>query len=280
MDLVRAGNDGAFEAIVARYRRGLTALLLGHPARRASRGRRAADLPPRLRRPARLRGRDEPAPWLYRIAHNQALNALRDRALSHEELDEGIDGVQRPDQAFEGRERLRDVVAAVSALPERQRDAIVLRELEGRSYDEIAAELGVTGGAVRASCSTAPAGTLRAGATALTPYGLMARLPWAAEGGEGMTARVAELCGAGRGRRGGRQGLRDGAGDRRGGGRRGELTRLGHLRQPRRPRLPARPGRSHRAPPAQRGRATPAVASDDDVARDDSGGRRRAGRRR
>ncbi len=90
------------------------------------------------------------------------------------------------------------MLGAVSALPERQRDAIVLREMEGRSYDEIAAEMGVTGGAVRQLLNRAR-GTLRAGATALTPYGLLTRMPWAAEGGEAMTARVAELCGAGAG---------------------------------------------------------------------------------
>ena len=196
MDLVRAGNDGAFEAIVARYRRGLTRYCAGILP-----GGRADDAVQQtfLRAYDALRaseGEMNLRPWLYRIAHNQALNALRDRALSHEELDERIDGVERPDQTLEGRERLRDVMAAVAALPERQRAAIVLRELEGRSYEEIAAELGVTGGAVRALLNRAHS-TLRAGMTALAPYGLMARLPWAAEGGEGMAVRVAELCGAG-----------------------------------------------------------------------------------
>ena len=198
VDLVRAGNDGAFEAIVARYRRGLTRYCSGILP-----GGRADDAVQQtfLRAYDALRaseGEMNLRPWLYRIAHNQSLNALRDRSLGHEELDESIDGVQRPDQALEGREHLHDVMAAVAALPERQRDAIVLRELEGRSYEEIAAELGVTGGAVRALLNRAR-GTLRAGVTALTPYGLMARLPWAAEGGEGMAIRVAELCGAGAG---------------------------------------------------------------------------------
>ena len=95
-------------------------------------------------------------------------------------LEEEIDGVERPEQAFERREGLRSVVAAVSALPERQRDAIVLRELEGRSYDEIAAELGVTGGAVRQLLNRART-TLRAGATAITPMGLLLRIPLAAD---------------------------------------------------------------------------------------------------
>ena len=198
VDLVRVGNDGAFEAIVARYRRAL----LRYCSRILPEGR-AEDVVQQsfLRAYDALRaseGEMALRPWLYRIAHNQSLNALRDRSLGHEELSDAIDGVERPDQALERRERLRDTLDAVEALPERQRNAIVLRELEGRSYDEIAAELGVTGGAVRALLNRAR-GTLRAGMTAVTPWALMARMPWATEGGEGMALRVAELCGAGAG---------------------------------------------------------------------------------
>ena len=202
VDLVRVGNDGAFEAIVARYRRHLLRYCSGLlPEGRAE----DAVQQTFLRAYDALRaseGEMNLRPWLYRIAHNQSLNALRDRSLSHEELSEAIDtrkgtgGVERPDQAAEKHERLRDTVAAVSALPERQRNAIVLRELEGRSYDEIATELGVTGGAVRQLLNRAR-GTLRAGATALTPFGLMARVPFDASGD--MAARVAEICGVGAG---------------------------------------------------------------------------------
>ena len=197
VDLVRAGNDGAFEVIVARYRRPLlrycSALL---PQARAEdavqqsflhayESLRASDRDMRLR------------PWLYRIVHNAALNALRDRELCHEELSEGIDGVERPDQAFERRQGLRDVVAAVRALPERQRNAIVLRELEGRSYGEIAAQLGVGDGAVRQLLGRART-TLRAGSSAIAPAGLFMRLPWQSRGGN-LAERISELCGAGTG---------------------------------------------------------------------------------
>jgi hypothetical protein len=123
---------------------------------------------------------------------------LRDRALGHEALDEQYDRVERPDQALERRQGLRDVIAAVQALPERQRDAIVLRELEGRSYEEIAGELGVTGGAVRQLLNRART-TLRAAATAITPLGLLTRIPWA-HPSDPVAERVADLCaGAGAG---------------------------------------------------------------------------------
>jgi RNA polymerase sigma factor (sigma-70 family) len=193
VDLVRAGHAGAFEAVVARYRRPL----LRHasrilPAERAEDAVQQAFLrayDAMLAGDAELKLR----PWLYRITHNTALNALRDRDLRHEQLSESLDGVERPDQVVERRQGLAQAVAAVRALPHRQRHALVLRELEGRSYEEIAAEMGVTDGAVRQLLNRARA-ALRAGASAVTPGGLLARIPWGTPS-EGLAARVAELCG-------------------------------------------------------------------------------------
>jgi RNA polymerase sigma factor (sigma-70 family) len=190
VDLVRAGNDAAFEAIVARYRRPL----LRHCGRMLS-DERAEDVVQQafVRALAAMRRDERPLdlkPWLYTIAHNAALNALRERSVPSASLEEEVDGVERPEQAYERREGLRSVIAAVGALPQNQRDAIVLRELEGRSYDEIARELGVTGGAVRQLLNRART-TLRAGVTAVTPVGLLLRVPLAAD--EPLTERVAEL---------------------------------------------------------------------------------------
>jgi RNA polymerase sigma factor (sigma-70 family) len=190
VDLVRAGNDAAFEAIVTRYRR----LLLRHCSRILS-DERAEDVVQQafVRALAAMRRDERPIdlkPWLYTIAHNATLNALRERSVPSDRLDEEIDGVERPEQAFERREDLRAVVAAMSALPQRQRDALVLRELEGRSYDEIAAELGVTDGAVRQLLNRART-TLRAGVTAVTPMGLLLRVPLGAD--EPVAERVTEL---------------------------------------------------------------------------------------
>jgi RNA polymerase sigma factor (sigma-70 family) len=56
------------------------------------------------------------------------------------------------------------VVAGLGSLPERQRRALVLRELEGRSYEEIADSLGVSGASVRQLLNRARH-TMRAGAT-------------------------------------------------------------------------------------------------------------------
>ena len=131
VDLVRAGYDPAFETIVDRYRRQLLRY-----AGRILPGERAEDVVQlafvnayeAMRRDTReldLR------PWLYRIVHNLALNALRDRRPAASELSEQLDGVERPDQALERTQGLREVLAAVQALPARQRDAIVRASSRG-----------------------------------------------------------------------------------------------------------------------------------------------------
>src|SRR4051812_45932366 len=193
VDLVRAGHEAAFEAIVARYRKQLLrycgGILSGERAEDAVQQTFVKAYDAMRRDDAELKLR----PWLYRIAHNTALNGLRDRSLKDEALDPQLDGVERPDQAAERRQGLRDVLAAVQALPARQRDAIVLRELEGRSYDEIAVELGMTGGAVRQLLSRARTG-VRAAATAITPIGLLMRVPFS-PADEPVSGRVAEMVG-------------------------------------------------------------------------------------
>jgi RNA polymerase sigma factor (sigma-70 family) len=198
VDLVRAGYEPAFEAVVARYRRALMRY-----CGRILPEERAEDVVQQTFVKAYDAMKDGDAglnlrPWLYRIAHNTALNALRDRGLRHEELSDSYDGVERPDQAMERRQGVREVLAAVQALPERQRDALVLRELEGRSYEEIAGELGVTGGAVRQLLSRART-SVRTAATAVTPVGLLIRLPLES-GADSVGGRVAEAtAGAGAG---------------------------------------------------------------------------------
>jgi RNA polymerase sigma factor (sigma-70 family) len=194
VDLVRAGHASAFEAIVQRYRKPL----LGYCSRLlpASRAEDAVQQTFLKAYQAMVSGDAELnlRPWLYRIAHNASLNLLRQNGWSHEELDENFDGVQRPDQALELRERLREMVAAVNALPERQRDAMLLREIDGLSYEEIAEAMGVGDGAVRQLLHRARA-TLRAGMTAVTPVGLLERLATALAGGSGdPSARVAEMA--------------------------------------------------------------------------------------
>jgi RNA polymerase sigma factor (sigma-70 family) len=132
-------------------------------------------------------------PWLHRIAVNAALKELR---RFREELpleEDRINGVEQPPERQERRERLREVVEALAALPAGQRRALLLRELEGRSHLEIARSLGLTPGAVRQLIHRARSG-VRSMVSALTPYGLLMRL--AAGDGESQS-RLAELFGGG-----------------------------------------------------------------------------------
>ena len=149
VDLSRAGNERAFEAIVDRYWRPLLrycARLL--PSARAEDVVQQAFLNAHagLHRDDR---RIELRPWLYRIAHNAALNALRENGWSHDRLESGLAGTDTTREAVERRASLEIVLTAIQTLPERQREAMILRELEGRSYAQIAVELHATGGAVR-----------------------------------------------------------------------------------------------------------------------------------
>ena len=88
------------------------------------------------------------------------------------------------------------MLSAVQSLPLRQRSVIVQRELEGRSYDEIADRLGVTNGAVRQLLNRART-SLRAGLAALaTPVASFSRLASSMSDAPA-AGRVAELCGSG-----------------------------------------------------------------------------------
>ena len=88
-------------------------------------------------------------PWLFRIAHNESVSILR-RRTPFVELTESVEpSTPGPYAVASMRERLSGLVSDLQALPERQRGALVMRELIGLEYDEIAAALNVTGGAAR-----------------------------------------------------------------------------------------------------------------------------------
>src|SRR5436305_7479529 len=94
--------------------------------------------------------RDAPLrPWLFRISHNEAVTLLRRRRPSVE-LSEQLEPVAP--SAVEDvlrRERLATLVADLQELGERQRGALVMRELSGLSHAEIAVVLGVSVGAAK-----------------------------------------------------------------------------------------------------------------------------------
>jgi RNA polymerase sigma factor (sigma-70 family) len=78
-------------------------------------------------------------PWLYRIARNEAIETLRGRRerIEPEPEQAAPNGAQIAERA-EDRERLRRLFADLEQLPSRQRGALVMRELSGLSFEEIA----------------------------------------------------------------------------------------------------------------------------------------------
>jgi RNA polymerase sigma factor (sigma-70 family) len=84
----------------------------------------------------------KPSNWLLTIASNAIKQRFRqERARPHEvELDEGVAGTSPEEDG----PTVGEVLTALARIPPQQRQAIVLREFEGRSYTEIAEILGIT----------------------------------------------------------------------------------------------------------------------------------------
>src|SRR5579872_517901 len=160
---VQSGDKGAFDALVRKYQHKLVKLVMRYVRNPAE----AEDIAQEAfikayRALPQFRGDSAFYTWLYRIAINTAKNALaaRDRNPVSYELDmqngeESSDVVNRlkDPETPEGlalTEEIRNTVnRAIEALPEDLRTAIVLRELEGLSYEEIAASMDCPVGTVR-----------------------------------------------------------------------------------------------------------------------------------
>jgi RNA polymerase sigma factor (sigma-70 family) len=168
--LFRGGSDEAFCVIHDRYRPRLLAYA------RQMLGGSQADAEDVLqdvfvRAHAALRRSDAPITlraWLYRIAHNRCIDALRRPDPTPAEITPGTQpalarGAQHdPPIEAERSEDLRRLVRDLLDLPEQQRSALLMRELQGLSYDELACSLGVSVGAVKSLLVRARSGVLSA----------------------------------------------------------------------------------------------------------------------
>lgn len=115
-----------------------------------------------------FRGQSSLRTWIYRIVLNQASNrqrwwrrrfrshqvALDEHVESHGELPESR-SYAMPDRVLQQNETAARVWAALSDLPFDQRAAIVLREIDGLSYEEIAESLGIAVGTVKSRLARA-----------------------------------------------------------------------------------------------------------------------------
>ena len=183
-ELARQGSADAFEAIVHRYRRSLLTHC-AHVLGEADAEEAVQDA--LVNAHAALEGGSEVRSlraWLHAVAHNAAVGMLRRRAARPEWPQERCTGRLHYPPPERARAELREVVEAVQSLPPRQRDAIVMRELEGRSYEDIAGRLGASDGAVRQLLNRARR-SLRETIGALIPAEPLLRWVLASDNGSG-----------------------------------------------------------------------------------------------
>jgi len=167
VDLVRAGDDRAFDAIHARYEQRLTGYarqMLGgshHDAEEI-----VQDAFVRALSALRADSREMALkPWLFTIVRNRTLDVLR-RPVRTTDLevhapmlrDAGAD----PHEQVMRADELRNLVGELQRLPERQRIALVDHELGGASHETIARRLNVSVGGSKALVCRARSGLGRA----------------------------------------------------------------------------------------------------------------------
>lgn len=184
----QAGHEGAaYDEIYRRY-----AGLARHVAFRILADRDAADeiVQETMLRVyqglSRFNGRYLLQPWVARIATNVSLDVLRQRQrrpqLSDRSLNELVDEIGWDDQDLDEQiDRIlqRDEVRAVLAgLPDHHREALVQREFDGRSHEEIAASLGMTPPQAKALIHRAKGSFRRAWEGEERRSGVAAWLPW------------------------------------------------------------------------------------------------------
>ncbi len=170
-----AGDDSAFAELVAEHQRMVVQLAMNLLGDRDEALDLSQDVFIRVFRTiGQFRGQSALRTWIYRIAVNQARNRhrfwRRRRRSDQVSLDAHVEahgdfqcGAEvGPDRILAQKElavRLKD---ALDALPFDQRTVVVLREVDGLSYDEIAFSLGVAVGTVKSRLTRARQ-TLRAG---------------------------------------------------------------------------------------------------------------------
>jgi RNA polymerase sigma factor (sigma-70 family) len=150
--LFRAGSDEAFRVIHDRYRQRLFAYVRQMLAGSRSDAEDALQ-DVFLRAYNALRADERPIAlkaWLYRVAHNRCIDQLRRPVPAPAEVFE-MSRPLMPDPLAETERRddLRRLVADVQRLPQQQRSALLMREMEGLSYAELADALEVTVPAVK-----------------------------------------------------------------------------------------------------------------------------------
>jgi RNA polymerase sigma factor (sigma-70 family) len=164
--LFRAGSEDAFGVIHDRYRQRLFAYVrqMLSPGSRQDAEDVMQDVFVRAYGALRADNREvNLRAWLYRVAHNRCIDHLRRPTppaaeifeMSRKPLHDPIVEAQR-------REDLSRLVEDVGRLPEQQRSALLMREIDGMSYADLAAALDVTVPAVKSLLVRARVGLVEA----------------------------------------------------------------------------------------------------------------------
>jgi len=154
------GRETCFEELVRRYQRPIAAYVY----RMVGDYDAALDLTQEVfikvyNSLARYRSEYKFSTWIYKIAHNAAIDHLRRYAVREQALTNGFDVERRevsiesrrltPEQESERNERRSEIELVVQMLPAAYRELIVLRHSQDLSYDEIAEVTGLPLGTVK-----------------------------------------------------------------------------------------------------------------------------------
>jgi RNA polymerase sigma-70 factor (ECF subfamily) len=157
VQLAQAGDERAFQALVVKYQRRIAR----HVARYV---KRASDVEEVVqdafirayRGLAAFRGESSFYSWLYRIATNAALSSLKKTSpemqldeRSDEGFEPGVTDEQTPERVLLAKQIGDAVERAMARLQPELAEALVLYEVEGKSYNDIAQMMGTPVGTVR-----------------------------------------------------------------------------------------------------------------------------------
>jgi len=150
---VQNGDSEAFSKLVARYMDPAYAValsILRHE--QDAEDAVQASFIRALDRIGQLRPGSRFGPWFYRVLRSTCLNLRRRELLrSHSEVPEAAQSGHDPHREFERRQARARVLKALERLPERQRTAVMMYDLEGYDHAEIAKILEIAVGTSRAN---------------------------------------------------------------------------------------------------------------------------------
>jgi RNA polymerase sigma-70 factor (ECF subfamily) len=153
---VAAGDDGAFDYLVQKYRRQMISFMYRMTHNQAVAEELAQEVFLRVYRSRQSYAASAKfTTWLYRIATNLAVNYARDTkherpenvvSIDEPDTETGLtvdvaDGSLNAEQTILRRERLAAIRSQVEALPERQRMAVIMHKYQNMDYKQIAAVL-------------------------------------------------------------------------------------------------------------------------------------------